>query len=376
MEIFRNILASSHGLLFALVGLLGITLPIFIHECGHFIMCKIFGVRTPSFSIGFGPKIISRKIGMTEFSISAIPFGGYVEIAGSAEVGQGEQKEACARDEGSFAVRPFYQKFLIMSGGILFNIISAYFVMVCMFACGLPKSEFLYPLNAIPKIETIEPGSPADKAGLKLGDTIVAVDATPINDDVEKLLQILNAHGGKTVALLIERQGARANINVQLETKPAFGKSVGYLGAYFSMAAIPGVSLPKAIQQGVALTNRYIAVTIHMFKYIFAKRDMSSVGGPVMIIKATAQGASKGLRVFLLFLAIISINLAVLNLIPLPILDGGQIMMHGIEALIGRSLPDKARLAINLASWGLVMLLFIYITIKDIARIITQYLPK
>jgi len=113
-----------------------------------------------------------------------------------------------------------------------------------------------------------------------------------------------------------------------------------------------------------------------MFKYIFAKRDMSNVGGPVMIIKATAQGASKGLKVFLLFLAIISINLAILNLIPLPIFDGGQILMYGIEAIIGRSLPDKARIAINLASWGLIMFLFIYITIKDIWRIIAQWLPK
>jgi regulator of sigma E protease len=103
---------------------------------------------------------------------------------------------------------------------------------------------------------------------------------------------------------------------------------------------------------------------------------MSNVGGPVMIIKATAQGASKGFKVFLLFLAIISINLAILNLIPLPIFDGGQIMIYGIEAIIGKSLPDKARLVINLTSWGLIMFLFIYVTIKDIWRIITQYIPK
>ena len=106
------------------------------------------------------------------------------------------------------------------------------------------------------------------------------------------------------------------------------------------------------------------------------KRDTTGVGGPVMIIQQTAQGAAKGLKVFMLLLAIISINLAVLNLIPLPIFDGGQILIYGIEAIIGKSLPDKARLAINLTSWGLVMLLFVYITIKDIWRIIAQYLPK
>ena len=145
MEIFRSLFASSHGLMLGITGIIGIAFLIFIHECGHFIMCKIFGVRTPSFSIGFGPKLLTKKIGDTEFSISAIPFGGYVEIAGNAEIGQGDQKEAFARDEGSFAVRPFYQKFCIMIGGILFNLLFAYLVLIFVFAAGLPKSEFLVP---------------------------------------------------------------------------------------------------------------------------------------------------------------------------------------------------------------------------------------
>jgi len=376
MEIFRSLFTSSQSLFLGIAGILGITLLIFIHECGHFIMCKIFGVRTPSFSIGFGPKLISKKIGGTEFTISAIPFGGYVEIAGSAEVGQGEQKEAFARDEGSFAVRPFYQKFLIMSGGILFNLIFAYLVMVYVFACGLPKSEFLYPLNTIPKIETIELGSPAAKAGLKTGDIILSVNETVLHNDTEKLLGILRDNGGKTISLLIERNSEQRLMEATLETKSAFGKTAGYLGTSFTMVSAAGIPFMQAIKRGIELTNRYIVATVYMFKYIFAKRDMSNVGGPVMIIKATAQGASKGLKVFLLFLAIISINLAILNLIPLPIFDGGQILMYGIEAIIGRSLPDKARIAINLASWGLIMFLFIYITIKDIWRIIAQWLPK
>ena len=116
--------------------------------------------------------------------------------------------------------------------------------------------------------------------------------------------------------------------------------------------------------------------TLYMFKYIFVKRDTSGVGGPVMIIQQMKQGAAKGFNAFILLLAIISINLAILNLIPLPIFDGGQIMMYGIEALIGKSLPDKTRMGIHLVSWGLVMLLFVYITIKDIWRIIAQYLVK
>lgn len=376
MEIFRSLFASSQGLILGITGILGIALLIFIHECGHFIMCKIFGVRTPSFSIGFGPKLLTKKIGETEFSISAIPFGGYVEIAGSAEVGQGDQKEALARDEGSFAVRPFYQKFCIMIGGILFNLLFAYLVLIGIFATGLPKSEFIYPLNAIPKIETLEAGSPAEKAGLKVGDLIISVNDTQLNNDTSRLLDILRENAGKTIRLTIERNGIGESIPVTLETKTIYGKTIGFLGTSFSMVAVPGTSFIEAIKKGIRLANRYILGYMYMFKYIFCKRDTSAVGGPVMIIQQTAQGASKGLKVFLLFLAIISISLAVLNLIPLPIFDGGQIFIYGIEALIGRSLPDKARLAINLVSWALMIFLFVYITIKDIWRIISGYVTK
>ena len=376
MEFLRSLCASSHGLLLAVYGILGIAFLIFIHECGHFIMCKIFGVRTPSFSIGFGPRLLTKKIGDTEFSISAIPFGGYVEIAGSAEVGQGEQKEAQARDEGSFAVRPFYQKFCIMAGGILFNFIFAYLTMIFIFAVGLPRSEFLYPLNATPQIETIEQDSPAEKAGLTIGDRIIAVDDVQLNNDTAKLLDILRNNPGKTVNMIIERNNMQETISVPLGSKTAYGKTFGFLGTSFAIINVPGCSFLQAIKKGINLSNRYIMATLYMFKYIFVKRDTSGVGGPVMIIQQMKQGAAKGFNAFILLLAIISINLAILNLIPLPIFDGGQIMMYGIEALIGKSLPDKARMGIHLVSWGLVMLLFVYITIKDIWRIVAQYLVK
>jgi regulator of sigma E protease len=376
MDILRSLFASSHSLVLGLSGILGIAFLIFIHECGHFIMCKIFGVRTPSFSIGFGPRLLTKKIGGTEFSISAIPFGGYVEIAGNAEVGQGEQKEANARDEGSFAVRPFYQKFCIMAGGILFNLMFAYLTLIFIFALGLPKSEFLYPLNAIPKVETVEQGSPAEKAGLKVNDHILAIDDVQLNNDTAKLLDILRNNPGKTVNMAIERNNLQASAAVTLDSKTAYGKTVGFLGTSFTMIDVPGSSIWQAIKKGINLSNRFIMATIYMFKYIFVKRDTSGIGGPIMIIQQTAQGAAKGFKAFILLLAIISINLAILNLIPLPIFDGGQILMYGIEAIIGRSLPDKARIAIHLASWGLIMLLFVYVTIKDIWRIVAQFLPK
>jgi regulator of sigma E protease len=378
MEIFRSLFTTSHGLLLGLSGVVGIALLIFIHECGHFIMCKIFGVRTPSFSIGFGPKVYSKKIGDTLFSISALPLGGYVEIAGNAEMGQGNQQESSATDEGSFAVKPFYQKFLIMIGGILFNIIFAYLVFIFVFAAGLPKSEFLYPLNAIPTIAAVTEGSEADKAGLKAGDKILTVASISLNNDVKKFFELIKEKNYSAADLVIERAGQQEHISLPLTHNKEQIKSVSELasGIVFTMADVPGISLWQAIKRGINITNRYIWGTISIFKYIVSHRDTSSVGGPVMMIKATAQGAAKGIKVLLLILAMMSISLAILNLIPLPIFDGGQILFFAIEAIIGRSLPEKARMSIHLISWALVMLLFVLITIKDIWHIISQYLPK
>src|SRR5437762_6660366 len=152
IPLFTHLIPFFQNIFFILIGCFGMGFVIAFHELGHFLFARMFKIRVPSFSIGFGPKVISKKIGETEFSFSAIPFGGYVEIAGAAEVGQGEQKEAHASDKYSFAVKPYYQKLFVMVGGILFNLLLAYVFIISVFFMGIPKSELLYPLNAIPTI--------------------------------------------------------------------------------------------------------------------------------------------------------------------------------------------------------------------------------
>ena len=125
---------------FFIAGGLGFGFLVGFHELGHFLFCKLFGVKTPSFSIGFGPQLLKKKIGDTVFTLSAIPFGGYVEIAGSEEPGQGEQKESKSLAPDSFAVKPYYQKMLIIAGGILFNLIFAYAAVILVMAIGAPET--------------------------------------------------------------------------------------------------------------------------------------------------------------------------------------------------------------------------------------------
>lgn len=354
------------NILFIFPALIGVGFLIGFHELGHFLFCKLFNIHTPSFSIGFGPKIISKRIGNTDFSLSAIPLGGYVEIAGAAEVGQGDQAHAQSTDEDSFVTKPYYQKMLVMFGGIMFNLIFAYCALILLCAIGRPA--------AIPTIAQVQAESPAAQAGLQAGDTIIAFGDTSINNDASTLIKAIQASPGKIVRITYERPNApQASTDVTLGSVETMGASIGTFGAAYEMSTLPGTSFIESISQGITLTHAYIKNTVYAFAHLFKSRDTSNMGGPVRIIQETAAGASKGFKIFLLFLAVISINLAVLNLIPLPILDGGQILFYTIEALIQRPLPQQIREYIHIASWIGILLLTLFLTYKDLVAVVTKF---
>lgn len=356
-------------------GLIGLTLLVTFHEFGHFLFCKLFKIHTPSFSIGLGPYIYSKKIGDTVFAISAIPAGGYVEIAGAAEVGQGDQADAHRQDQFSFASKPFYQKFLVMSGGILANLLFAYVAIIAVCWAGLPQSPLAYPENGTTVIKSIAEDSAAAKSGLQIGDTVIAFNNEKIDSNLKKLVDLIRSHPNQQVTLNIQRANEKQDISVTLSAK----ESIGVLGAGYSLAEVPGYSFFEAVKKGIAMTNDRIVGTMHAFKHMFSERDFSGLQGPIGIISIASQGAAAGIKVLLLLLAIISINLALLNLLPLPILDGGQVLFYGIEALIGRPLPIRVREYIHLATWLLLVGLLLYISTKDILRIASscmEYVSK
>lgn len=374
MALFHAFWFLSHHLLLSIIGILGMCFLIGFHELGHFLFCKLFHIRTPSFSIGFGPRIWSKKIGETEFTLSAIPLGGYVEIAGAAEMGQGEQKEAYAQDEHSFNSKPFYQKFMVMIGGILFNLLFAYIALITIFFIGLPQSDFLYPLNATQTIAKINENSAAQKAGLLPGDSIKSIDNKLFDHDIVSLIKYVQTKPNMSINIIFDRAGQEKAMNIVTESKAIGNQTIGVLGVTFQTAAQPGSSLWKSIKEGIKLTNEFIYRTIMGFFSIFAQRDIGQMSGPLMIISMTIKGASQGFSILLFFLAIISINLAILNFIPLPILDGGQILFYSIEALFRRQIPVKIKEYIHLASWLLILLLFLYVSAKDIVRIISPHI--
>ena len=165
-------------------------------------------------------------------------------------------------------------------------------------------------------------------------------------------------------------------IKATLDTKDLGDKKVGSLGVLFEITGTSSLPFIDAVKEGIALTNAYIKATVLGFKHIFVKRDVSKMGGPVKIISETVKAAGHSFGVFLFFLAVLSINLAVFNLIPLPILDGGQILFYTIEALIRRPLSVKVREYIHIATWILMLTLVVYLSAQDIYQLVKPYLGK
>jgi regulator of sigma E protease len=354
---------------FVLAGLIGIGFIIGFHEFGHFVFCKLFKIRTPNFSIGFGPKIFEKKIGDTNFSISVLPFGGYLEIAGNAEIGQGEQKLATSTDEDSFVTKPLYQKILVMLGGILFNLLFGYLVYMGLFFTGAPGSQLLPPVKTTTKISQIAKDSPAEQANLKIGDIILSINKTGVKNNLEKLLEELRPLANKKIKLSILRDSKEQTVEVKVGERDFIGEKIGIIGVGFSFLAHQRYSLLESFKLSgkavyATLYSNYLAI-----KYMIFKKTIKHVGGTALLIYQIIDGASKGIKFFLLFLAFVSIGLAVINLIPLPITDGGQILFVIIEAIIRRPIPLKIKEYIHLISWIFILMLFFLLTVKDVKTI-------
>lgn len=369
MDIAMQSTTAAQTLFYYFLGIAGICFLIGFHELGHFLMCKLFSVKTPSFSIGFGPRLFSKKIGDTEFSFSAIPLGGYVEIAGAEEVGQGEQKEAQRNDAYSFRNKPYYQKMLILGGGILFNLAFSYAVLVGLLTVGIPKSTLFCSSTATTTIENVRPEGAAHNL-LFAGDHITAINGIPVENKPFEVPAVLAKDvERKTVIVNIIRSNEALTIEVPLPAADSGKRRI--LGVQWTTKNLPAVSLPQAFVQAFSLVSDLIKQTFGIFGSMFKRKSIEGLGGPIRIIQDTMESAKYGWLMYFIALALISINLAVLNMIPLPILDGGQALFYTVEAIIRRPLPSNIRIGIHIACWVLMLALFVYLSISDLWSIIT-----
>jgi regulator of sigma E protease len=358
-----------------ILALVGFGSLIAIHEFGHFAFAKLFGIHTPTFSIGFGPELFKCKIGRTNFRLALIPLGGYVEIAGLAEAGQGEQIYADSKADDSFDTKPYWQKLLVMTGGIIFNLLFAYTVFCALFMIGSSEKPSII-------IAAVGQSSAAERNGLKAGDAIISVNNINLINNEGQLIAEANAtllseiknHPGKAITLEVERShnkdGEKQIIpfTIQLDSIKRDSKDIGLLGADLR-TPLQKLGFFNAITTGIKQTNEYIVRIVESIKKLFTDRSLEGAGGPVMIMSMSFTSAQNGILPLLIFLALISINLALLNLLPIGALDGGQILFISIEALIGRKLPQNIKNGLNIASWLLFISLAVFLTYKDIVTL-------
>jgi regulator of sigma E protease len=354
------LLTGLSQLFFTTIGLLGISFLIGFHEFGHLLFCKLFSIPAPLFSIGCGPRIWQKKIGDTVFALSAIPFGGYVEI--------GEETDPNSKNL-PFKDRPYYQKLLVMCGGIFCNLLFAYVAFSLLFALGMPKSPFLYPRNATTTISMVEPEGPAAKAGIIKEDRIIAINDKPVASFSE-IIQIIDPLVNEKAILRVQRGNEVITIPVTLSFRITDQGLGGYLGVTPTFIDLAPMSFMNALGEGFSFTNKLIVHSLKAFVTLARKRTTQGLGGPIMLISATISGARQGIKVFLLFLAFISVNLAVLNMLPLPILDGGQIFLTTIEAIIRRPISEIIRWYIFMACWLALAALMLYLSFHDIRSLL------
>lgn len=356
------------------IALIGLGFVVGFHEFGHFLFCKLFSIRTPTFSIGFGPKIWSKKIGGTTFALSAIPVGGYVEIAGQDEEEAPKDASKIDPDQSQnnkpsldphlFNNKPYWQKLLVMLGGIIFNLIFAFAALSLVFYFGAPKSAFLFDQTATPIVQEVTPGSPADQAGILPGDQLVSLNGTPIENTPTSLRQFLvtlNEKEGKQVTLELTRAGVSQTVTPTLNAAVP-GKSLLGTGLY---KELPPQTLGGAIQLAWNTVTSWSTQIYTLLVSLVSSKSLNGIGGPIALLSGIMQGSKEGILMFLLVLAFISVNLAIINLIPLPIFDGGQVVMYSVEAITRCSL-DRIRPIVGITSWVLVTILTVYLVIKDI----------
>src|SRR5919197_689019 len=341
--------------------LIGLGVLIVFHEFGHFLFAKLSGVGVLTFSVGFGPKLWVKKKGETEYALSAFPLGGYVKMVGEDPEEEVQQSDV----ERSFAHKGLLSRIAIVAAGPGFNLLLAVLLLMVVFLFyGVPVLST--------QVGAVETGSPADQAGLKKGDVVVSLNGQAVKE-WDELSRGIKESEGKPLNVQIRRESQDTTVTVQpvkKEGRNIFGEKrdewmIG-IGSQVSVEkGNAGLAIVKAFQQ----TYDYAKLTL-LALYKMIKGDVSprNLGGPILIAQMAGQQAQEGLGSFLAFIAVLSINLGVLNLLPIPVVDGGHLLFFLVESVIGRPVAVRHREMAQQVGIFLLMLLMIYAFYNDIAR--------
>jgi regulator of sigma E protease len=345
----------------SMIILLGVL--IFAHEFGHFIMAKKSGVGVLKFSLGFGPKIFGRKIGETEYLLSAIPLGGYVKLLGESDV-EGLSEEEKQR---SFSRQPVIKRIMIVAAGPVFNFLLAILIFTIVYMVGIPALTS--------EIGAVQENSAAYEAGLKQGDVIFAIDGVKIAR-WNRLAETVSSSEGRTLKISYHRDGVQQELAVTpklLKSKNIFGEEVDAYKLGISPAPKTVIERLNPLEAGWASLQQTWLISrltlLSLVKIIEGVLSPKTLGGPILIAQMAGTQAREGLIPFVLFMALLSINLAILNLLPIPVLDGGHLLFYLIEIVKGSEVNLKWREMANQVGFVLLIILMIFVFMLDIDRL-------
>jgi len=364
-------ISNIFGYIIPILILLGIL--IFVHEWGHFIMCRLVGVRVDKFSLGFGKKIWGFTRNHTEYLIAWIPLGGYVKMAGE-EPCDDKRPEAWEY----YGKKPL-QKTLILIGGVLMNMILAIAIFFMLFLVkGQPVLEDGAAIITT-KFERVMGGSPAEKAGLMPGDRITAVDGHEV-DRWDEMVKIVSGLAGTKASFAIQRNDQIIHLEITPKGEPVRDEKTG---EELIVGRI-GIAAPEVIYEDVGIIQAItaslhqtwiITKTLYSFigKLVMGQISTKHLGGPILIAELAGDAAKYGFDSFFELVALISINLAVINFLPIPVLDGGHMIFVLVEAI--RKKPVSVKVLENAQKIGFAFLIALMVMVfyNDIERIAVRF---
>jgi regulator of sigma E protease len=346
-----------------LVALLVLSVLIFFHELGHFTAARYFGVQVDVFSIGFGKRLWTKKIGKTEWSLSTIPLGGYVKMKGQDD----SDPSNISYDEDSYNVKKPWQRIIILLAGPFANFLMAFLLYLSISYIGVPK--------LLAYVGSVGKETPALKAGLLKDDKIVQINGMQIKywEEIGKHINEAPAD----VALVIERNATLIDLILTpkvIEDKNIFGEPISR-----RIIGITALNKQETIQYGLIdglsyAWNETKKASLLIFqsiqKLLTGVVGADKVGGIITIVDVTAQASSAGILSLFFFTALISVNLGVLNLLPIPALDGGHIVFNLYEMITKRKPNEKVMIILTMLGWGILLSLMLLGVYNDITRLL------
>ncbi len=337
---------------------------IFAHELGHFLVAKYAGVGVLKFSLGFGPRLIGKKIGETEYLISLIPLGGYVKLLGESEDDELSEEDA----KRSFLKQTVAKRIAIVAAGPVFNFILAILIFTIVYMSGVPVLTS--------RVGGVQESTPAYGAGIREGDVIIAIDGKEISR-WDKLAEIISRSDGRELSITIKRNDQTKNVLLRpklLKSQNIFGEEVeSYkMGVSPSPQHIeiermnPLLAFWTGLKQTWFISKLTVLSVVKIFEGVVSPRTL---GGPILIAQIAGAQVKEGIVPFIMFMALLSINLAILNLFPIPILDGGHLLFYLIEVITGKEINIKWREKAQQIGFVLLIILMIFIFIMDIERL-------